>query len=266
MMPPLASSAIAAANSLASSAIAGGISSGGMSAVFAGVAAGAMTCGLVSWAAVAPSSQIFGPTIRRTGDPRTIALTFDDGPNPNVTPGLLELFARHKIRATFFLTGEHARALPVLTKEISGAGHTIGNHTFSHPALTFLSPRRIADELDRCDEAIASATGKKSRWMRPPFGFRGPQLNSVVRARGSAGVVMWSAIMGDWKPQPSEKMIRRLRRAGGGDIVLLHDGDYRVLDGDRRHTLLALEHWVPRWLDAGIRFVTIDDIHVTTKT
>ena len=220
--------------------------------------------GVVSWAAVAPSSQIFGPTIRRTGDPRTIALTFDDGPNPGVTPGLLELFVRHKIRASFFLTGEHARALPALTKEIAAGGHTIGNHTYSHPVLTFLSPHRIAGELDRCDDAIASATGKKPRWMRPPFGFRGPQLNSVVRARGGAGVVMWSAMMGDWKPQPAERLIRRLRRARGGDIVLLHDGDYRVLDGDRRHTLLALDHWIPRWLDSGIRFVTIDEIDVTT--
>jgi peptidoglycan-N-acetylglucosamine deacetylase len=263
MASQLVPSAIAAADLLGSSASTGGISSGGMSGVVAGVAAGAITCGLVSWAAVAPSSQIFGPTIRRTGDSRTIALTFDDGPNPGVTPGLLDLFARHKIRATFFVTGEHARALPALTKEIADAGHTIGNHTDTHPALTFLSPQRIADELDRCDEAIASATGKKSRWMRPPFGFRGPQLNSVVRARGCAGVVMWSAMASDWKPQPAEKMISRLRRAGGGDIVLLHDGDYRVLDGDRRHTLLALEHWIPRWLDAGIRFVTIDDIDVT---
>jgi peptidoglycan-N-acetylglucosamine deacetylase len=256
MTPPLAPSAITAADSL----VTGGISFGGI----AGVIAGAITCGLVSWAAVAPSSQIFGPTIRRTGDPRTIALTFDDGPNPVVTPGLLDLFARHKIRATFFLTGEHARAVPALTKEIADAGHTIGNHTFSHPALTFLSPQRIADELDRCDDAIAAATGKKPRWIRPPFGFRGPQLNSVIRASGKAGVVMWSAMMGDWKSQPAEKMIRRLRRARGGDIVLLHDGDYRVLEGDRRHTLLALEDWIPRWLDAGIRFVTIDDIDVTT--
>ncbi|MGA9593679.1 MAG: hypothetical protein WBS18_11325, partial [Candidatus Acidiferrales bacterium] len=63
----------------------------------------------------------------------------------------------------------------------------------------------------------------------------------------------------DWRPQPPEPVIRRLRRARGGDIVLLHDGDHRVLDGDRFHTLRALEYWLPRWTAAGLKFVSLDD-------
>jgi peptidoglycan/xylan/chitin deacetylase (PgdA/CDA1 family) len=216
--------------------------------------------GFFSWAAVAPSAQLFGPTIRRTGDAATMALTFDDGPNASVTPALLDLFSRRKIRATFFLMGEHVRAFPELVREMADRGHTIGNHTHTHPALTFLSPRRIAEELDRCDDAIQAATGKKPRWMRPPFGFRGPQLGAAVRKWGGAGVVMWSMWAWDWKPQPSGPVIRRLRRAEGGDIVVLHDGDHRVLDGDRRHNVEALEHWLPRWQAAGIRFVTLDEM------
>jgi len=114
-------------------------------------------------------------------------------------------------------------------------------------------------ELERCDEAIEAATGGKPRWMRPPFGYRSPLLAGVIRKRGGAGVVMWSRSGRDWNPQPVAKVIHRLRRVRGGDIVLLHDGDHRVPEGDRRHTLTALEYWLPRWKDAGLRFVTLND-------
>ena len=120
---------------------------------------------------------------RAQATPSAIALTFDDGPNPAITPNLLDLLDRHKVRATFFVMGRCVRAFPALAKEIADRGHTIGNHTDTHPALTFLSPRRISDELDRCDDAIDSAIGRRTRWMRPPFGFRGPQLNSLIRQR-----------------------------------------------------------------------------------
>jgi peptidoglycan-N-acetylglucosamine deacetylase len=222
--------------------------------------------GIFAWAAMAPSAQLFGPTIRRTGDPSTMALTFDDGPNPAVTPGLLDLLEHHNAKATFFLIGNHTRAFPALAKEIAARGHTVGNHTDTHPKLTFLPARRIAEELDRCDEAIASATGRPVRWMRPPYGFRGPQLKGVVRRRGGAGVVMWSAMAFDWKPQPPERVIKRLRHARGGDIVLLHDADHRKLEGDRRHTVAALEYWLPRWKDRGIRFVNLDEMSEGRRT
>ena len=189
-----------------------------------------------------------------------IALTFDDGPNPAVTPALLDLLARHDANATFFLIGQHVRAVPELAREIAACGHAIGNHTETHPALTFLSRRRIAAELSRCEDAIASATGSPPRWMRPPYGFRGPMLDGVVRRQGLAGVAMWSVMARDWRPQPSAPVIRRLGRARGGDIILLHDGDHRILEGDRMHTVNALEYWLPRWKDAGIGFVTINQL------
>src|ERR1700730_1138904 len=85
--------------------------------------------GALSWAAVAPSSQLFGPTIRRTGDSSSIALTFDDGPNPAATPDLLHLLDRSNINVTFFLIGERVRKFPALAKEIAARGHTVGNHT-----------------------------------------------------------------------------------------------------------------------------------------
>ena len=96
----------------------------------AGVAAGV---GL--WGAVSPTAELFGPTIHRTPRRSTIALTFDDGPNPALTPQLLALLERHSVRATFFLVGRWARACPGLVREIAARGHEIGNHTETHPNL-----------------------------------------------------------------------------------------------------------------------------------
>jgi peptidoglycan/xylan/chitin deacetylase (PgdA/CDA1 family) len=236
-------------------------------------AASFAAAGTYSWAACVPSAEIFGPTIRHTGDARTIALTFDDGPNPTVTPGLLDLLDRHSARATFFLIGAHVRAFPDLTRKIAQCGHTIGNHTDTHPALPFISARRITDELARCDEAIDRAIGatphpterRARRWMRPPYGFRSPLLDGVVQRRHGAGVVMWSRLARDWKPQPAESVTRRLHRVRGGDIVLLHDGDHQVSNGDRQHTVEALKIWIPRWKDAGLRFVALDEIETANQ-
>ena len=235
---------------MGSVAIAGGLVLGG-----AAVAA---------WGAVYPGAQVFGRTLRITGDGSTLALTFDDGPNPAVTPGLLDLLERHGARATFFVMGSHVRAFPGLAREIAARGHAIGNHTETHPSLIFLPARKLHDELSRCDEAIRSAAaGYRARWMRPPFGFRGPALSGVVRGLGYSGVAMWSKLAWDWRPQAAEPVIRRLQRAGGGDIVLLHDGDHRLPEGERQHTVAALAYWLPRWRDAGLKFVTVDEIDPT---
>ena len=91
--------------------------------------------------------------------------------------------------------------------------------------------------------------------------FAGRNSIAIVRRGGFSAVVMWSAWAWDWKPQPAAPVIERLRRARGGDIVLLHDGDHRKLNGDRQHTVAALEYWLPRWKDAGLEFVTINQLN-----
>ncbi|MGH9776404.1 MAG: polysaccharide deacetylase family protein [Candidatus Acidiferrales bacterium] len=222
--------------------------------------------GVCAWGAIAPGSQLFGRTLRRTGDVRAMALTFDDGPNPAVTPQLLDLLDRFEIRATFFLIGKHVRACPALGAEIAARGHALGNHTETHPHLSFLSSGEIAEELAGCGEAIETATGRTPVWMRPPFGFRGPQLPREIRRAKLRGVAMWSVWAWDWKPQPAEPVIHRLRRVRGGDIVVLHDGDHRKIEGDRGHILGALEYWLPRWRDAGLKFVTLDSIGAASES
>jgi peptidoglycan-N-acetylglucosamine deacetylase len=226
--------------------------------------AATVASGIAAWGAVAPSSELFGPTVRHTDSAGRIALTFDDGPNPAVTPRLLELLDRHSVSATFFLIGKFVRECPGLAQEISARGHLLGNHTDTHANLFFQSRAGIQVELARCQDAVSSATrAAPPRWMRPPYGCRSPLLGGEVRSAGMQGVVMWSRICWDWKPQPPERLIGRLARVArpgrpNGDIVVLHDGDHRALGGDRHHVVAALEHWLPRWSNAGIDFVTIE--------
>jgi len=232
----------------------------------------AAAAGIAAWGAVVPSSELFGPTVRHTASSRKIALTFDDGPNPAVTPLLLELFDRYSVRATFFLIGKFARACPELVKEISVRGHLVGNHTDTHANLFFLSRARIRGELARCQDAIAAAShSQPPLWMRPPYGYRSPLLRGEIRRAGMRGVVMWSKICWDWKPQPPARLIERLSRVARpdrphGDIVVMHDGDHRALGGDRHHVVAALEHWLPRWRDAGSEFVTMESSSVSVTS
>jgi len=228
------------------------------------VSAGAVAAaGIAAWGAVAPSSELYGPTLHHTSSAKKIALTFDDGPNPAVTPRLLDLLDRYSVPATFFVIGKFVRECPGLVQEMSACGHLVGNHTDTHANLIFQSRAAIQDELLRCQVAIAAAMAGTPRWMRPPYGYRSPLLGGEILRAGMRGVVMWSKICWDWKPQPPQRLIERLAsvaRVGRphGDVVVLHDGDHRALGGDRHHVVAALEHWLPRWRDAGNEFVTIE--------
>ena len=123
-------------------------------------AAGILAAGGCTYAAIAPESQLFGRTVIAGRDPAEFALTYDDGPNDPWTSQLLDLLARHNMRATFFLIGRYVRQRPDLVQEIRDAGHLIGNHTVSHPWLAVQSPRRVREELAGCNSALEDALGE----------------------------------------------------------------------------------------------------------
>ena len=240
-----------------------------------GAGALAAAAGITAYGAVYPRAQLFGPTVCRTNSPRRLAVTFDDGPNPAITPKLLDLLDRCQARATFFLIGRFARECPELVREIAARGHALGNHTDTHPNLFWLSRAQIQDELRRCSDAIRIAVGPAPKWFRPPFGLRNPWLAGVAGGLGLR-VVMWTLIPGDWREdKPSEWLIRQMesiatrterrlqelhgRSRYAGEVLCLHDGSHRRQNGDRSHTLAALEYWLPRWRDLGLEFVTIDE-------
>ena len=231
--------------------------------------------GLTAYGAAYPGAQLFGPTVCRTGASNRLAITFDDGPNPAITPKLLDLLAKHNARATFFLVGKFVRDCPELTKEIFARGHILGNHTDTHPNLFLCGRRKTEEELRRCTDAIHEATGVEPRWFRPPFGFRSPWLHEIAKRQGMQ-TAMWTLIPGDWRVKPAEWLIKRMNpiaeharrklvpgtgKDGGqtGDILCLHDGYHRQQNGDRARTIAALEYWLPRWSDLGLEFVTMDE-------
>lgn len=234
---------------------------------------GAGLAGLIAYGAVHPRSQLFGHTLYQTGRSRNLALTFDDGPNPAITPKLLDLLDRYHAKATFFVVGKYVRESPALVKETAARGHLLGNHTFTHPNLFFYGPQETHSELLRCSDAIAQAAWEEPRWFRPPFGFRSPWLGAIVQQHRMR-TVMWTLIPGDWRPKSADWLISRMKpiaahaqnlspktnpspKPSGGDVVCLHDGDYARPNADRERTLAALEYWLPRWRDLGLEFVTM---------
>jgi peptidoglycan/xylan/chitin deacetylase (PgdA/CDA1 family) len=234
-----------------------------------------VTGGVAFYGAAFPRAQLFGRTICRTNGTSKLAITFDDGPNPAITPKLLDLLDRHDAKATFFLIGRFVRECPEIVREIVARGHVVGNHTDTHPNLLWLSRGKIERELFPCSDSIAQVLGKLPNWFRPPFGMRNPWVVSEAEKLGCQ-TVMWTLIPGDWLEKPSERLIQRMqpiaRHAqsiskngsspaprGTGDVLCLHDGSHRVLNADRTRTLKALEYWLPRWRDLGLEFVTMDE-------
>ena len=231
--------------------------------------------GLTAYGAVYPRAQLFGKTICWTNSARKLAITFDDGPNPAITPKLLDLLDCYNAKATFFLIGRYVRECPELVQETVARGHEVGNHTELHPNLLWLNPTKVRVELRLCHDAIRGTIGAPPKWFRPPFGMRNPWVIPAARELGYR-TVMWTLLPGDWHGKPAEWLIPRMQpiadhaqrsvgndaspaAGGAGDVLCLHDGAHRELNGDRSRTLAALEHWLPRWHDLGLEFVTIGE-------
>lgn len=222
--------------------------------------------GLAVYQGQYPTAQLYGETIHR--EPAAgarLALTFDDGPNPEQTPRLLELLARYDARATFFLIGQWAAREPELIREIVAGGHAIGNHTHTHPTMPAHGSARIREELLRCREAVEASgegfsTVDGAALMRPPYGRRRPGTLRTMRDEGYVPVT-WSITGYDWRKLTTAKRItRRCLRAEGGDIILLHDGSHTEPAKDRSRSIEAtraiLEHYTPD----GVEFVTVPEL------
>jgi peptidoglycan-N-acetylglucosamine deacetylase len=207
---------------------------------------------------MAPTGQWYGRTF--TGLPpgsRQLALTYDDGPNDPHTLRLLEVLARHGVQATFFLIGRYVQQRPEIAREIVQAGHVVGNHTFTHPLLTFKGVAEIRQELSQCRSALQEAIGEPSNFFRPPFGGRRPAVLRVARELGLEPV-MWNVTGYDWNAPPAEKIERKVaKEIRGGDVILLHDGGHKQMGADRSQTVIATDHLIARYKSEGYEFVTI---------
>jgi peptidoglycan/xylan/chitin deacetylase (PgdA/CDA1 family) len=226
------------------------------------LAAAAAAAGYAGYAAMAPASQLYGRTLTHGCDPAQMALTFDDGPNDPHTLRLLDVLAKHQAKATFFLIGKYVRQRPEIARAIQAAGHPIGNHTFNHPNLIFVSGARLRQELEDCRKALEDAIGAPAPLFRPPFGGRRP---NVLRTARSVGLepVMWSVTAYDWSATSTEAIVRKVTRQVDGrrrrqsEIVLLHDGSHLGFGADRGHTVEATQILLERYSDQGKKFVSV---------
>jgi peptidoglycan/xylan/chitin deacetylase (PgdA/CDA1 family) len=213
------------------------------------LALGAAWCGpgiAAHWPVMA---RAMGVPLRRPGGGEPagdVMLTFDDGPHPEGTPGVLRTLARRGATATFFVVGEQVERYPALAREIVAGGHELAVHGYRHRNQMRLTPRGFARDLERAIEAIGEAYGRRPRLYRPPYGiFTLPGLAAVRRA--SLEPLLWSKWGRDWRGSTTVEEIVRLatRELEGGDVVLLHDADWYSSPGSHRHTAAAL----PRILD-----------------
>jgi peptidoglycan/xylan/chitin deacetylase (PgdA/CDA1 family) len=213
---------------------------------------------LLSYAAVAPGSQLLGRTlVRGDGISPKIALTFDDGPG-EATPLILDILKDAGIRATFFLCGQNAERFPELARRIADEGHEIGNHTYSHPHMAWKTPGRFAWEITRAQDAIERAAGHRPKLFRPPYGERWFGLFPVLMGNGLA-TVMWSVSGADWRFSAARIAKRVMKKVKPGSIILLHDGMPPGERGNRLATIEALRNIIPPLMEQ-YRFVTVSEL------
>jgi peptidoglycan/xylan/chitin deacetylase (PgdA/CDA1 family) len=179
-------------------------------------------------AVLSPRGQLLGPNLVRLPPAavrrREIALTFDDGPDPEVTPRVLELLDRHQAKASFFCIGERAAAHPELVKEIARRGHSVENHSYHHRhAFAFFGISRLGHEVDAAQAIVAAITGRPPAFFRAPAGFRSPFLDPVLAPRGLR-YVSWTRRGFDAVSGNSTRILRELTRGlAAGDVLLMHD-------------------------------------------
>jgi peptidoglycan-N-acetylglucosamine deacetylase len=221
---------------------------------------GAATAALVSagYQSMSPTGQWYGRTFTGlTRRCRKIALTFDDGPNDPYTPQLIEVLARHNVKATFFMLGRYVQARPDLARLVAESGHVIGNHTFSHHNLIFLPSSRVKREIDDCQRALSDAVGSHSSLFRPPFGGRRPASLRIARSLGLAPI-MWNVTGSDWKASSPDYIEQKIAgRLRGGSVILLHDGGHERMGVDRSQTVVATDRIIARYKAEGYEFLTI---------
>jgi peptidoglycan/xylan/chitin deacetylase (PgdA/CDA1 family) len=218
-----------------------------------------------AWAVRGRSSSVFAPSVfRGCQERRALALTFDDGPSES-TPAVLDVLDSFGVRATFFQCGWHVRRLPDITRQVSAAGHEIGNHSDTHRLLCLQSPRAVYEDLARSQDSIAAASGRAPALFRPPYGVRWFGLGSAQAKLGLLGV-MWTLLGRDWKLDVSRIASRLIRGVSNGAILCLHDGRELTPGPDIRSTVAALRIAIPELLTRGYRFETVSQLICPTNS
>jgi len=199
---------------------------------------------------------------------RTVYLTFDDGPNPEATPALLNVLARHQVRATFFIIDRHLtpETAPIV-RRAAAEGHGIALHSHTR-SLMAKSPNALARTLDQAAARLEQLAGvRPCAAFRPHGGGRSGDMLAGLRQSGRR-MVGWGMFLWDWdwfrRPDPDRLVPRIARRAGPGSIIVLHDGHHKNPRADRRYTIETIDRLIPRLREKGMTFGTICDAIANT--
>lgn len=192
------------------------------------------------------TSEVLEPA---AGEPKKIALTFDDGPHPVYTRQMLKLLKERNVPATFFLLGQNVEEYEDVVKEIAGDGHLIGNHTYHHVQITTLPTEQAYEEIEKTSRLIEDLTGKGTEYVRPPFGTWNEGLESEL----DLIPVMWTIDTLDWTTGNVDWIVNQVvKNAEENDIILMHDS--------YRSTVQAVERIITLLEAEGFEFVTVDEV------
>ncbi|MET8615038.1 MULTISPECIES: polysaccharide deacetylase family protein [Streptomyces] len=177
---------------------------------------------------------------------RQMMLTFDDGPNPDYTPHILDTLAKHDVRAMFFVCGECVEDNKHLVARMAEEGHVVGNHTWTHPLLTTLDRAEIKSEMARTSDIIEDTYGERPQWFRAPYGAWNRAAFQLGAEMGMEPMA-WTVDTTDWDTPGTDTIIERVEDgAAPGVVILSHDAG-----GDRSQTVEAIQEWLPYLLDQG---------------
>ena len=179
---------------------------------------------------------------------KAVALTFDDGPNPNTTPVALELLKKYNAKGTFFMVGKAVAGNEEIIKQVVAEGHQIGNHSWSHPLLTKISLEQAKSQINDTTEALKKASGQDVHIMRPPYGG----INATIQAAVDQSFILWDVDTLDWKNRNTASIMKEVRKARPGSIILMHDVHQTSID--------ALPSVLQYLTEQGFELVTIDEL------
>ncbi len=204
--------------------------------------------------------QIYGDTIFRFNrqTEKTVALTFDDGPDQEFTPQILKILKEYNVPATFFIVGIRGIENPDILRQINKEGHEIGHHGYHHYKMSNLTPKEISDELDQVNQLLNYQIGKSSRIFRPPYGAIDTELVETVKEEGFY-IILWDIDSLDWRSLNKDQVLENIMPyIHPGAIVLQHSagGPGEDLSG----TVKALPYIITTLQEQGYRFVTISEM------
>ncbi len=210
---------------------------------------------LVIWFGQIPAAASEPVHRRVCSEGKKIALTFDDGPHPVLTPKILAILKKYQIRATFFMIGKEVEWYADTARAVAEDGHEIGNHSDTHSRLSSLPAEKQRREVERCQKKIEKICGIRPVLFRPPEGIATSAVGQILD-RENYTLVLWSIDTRDWECKNAEKIAARvLKQVQPGDIILMHD-----YIGHQSQTPEALEIILPKLLAQGYEFVTVSEL------